>query len=66
MTSVFDDKDAYLKSPYYIKDKTGIFTPFYVTIGICTIIGLSIFVLNIILGCCSNHSTYWKDRYTGK
>lgn len=65
MTSVFDDKDAYMRSPYYIQDKTGIFTPFYITIAFCTIIGVSIFLVNFVLGCCSQHSTYWNDRYTG-
>ncbi|KAJ8976352.1 hypothetical protein NQ317_005570, partial [Molorchus minor] len=40
------------------------FRPFYVAIGICTVIGISIFVLNIVLGCCSRHSRYWNDRHT--
>lgn len=66
MTSVFDDKLAYMKSPYYIPDKTGIFRPFYITIGICTFIALSIFILNLTLGCCSHYSEYWNNRFTGK
>lgn len=65
MSSVFDERDAYLRSPYFVKEKTGDFTPFYIAVTICTIIGLSIFLLNIILGCCSRYSEYWNDRHTG-
>lgn len=46
-------------------DHIGNFTPFYIAITICTIIGFALFVINIALGCCSNYSEYWKDRHTG-
>ncbi|XP_019868858.2 uncharacterized protein LOC109597571 [Aethina tumida] len=63
--SVLDDRNAYLKSPYFTKSEYGDFTPFYITVTICTVIGLSIFILNIVFGCCSRYSGYWSDRYTG-
>lgn len=65
MSVVFDERDAYLKSPYFKKHEYGDFTPFYITVTICAVIGVSIFVLNIVLGCCSRYSGYWNDRHTG-
>lgn len=65
MSSVFDDRTAYLRSPYYTKEKTGDYTPFYIAVTICSILGVSIFLLNIILGCCSRYSGYWNSRHTG-
>lgn len=44
----------------------GDFTPFYIVITICSIIGLSLFILNIVLGCCSKYSAYWQDKHTGE
>lgn len=41
------------------------FTPFYITIAICTVLGFFLFALNIALGCCSKHRQYWQDRHTG-
>jgi hypothetical protein len=64
--SVFDDRDAYKSNPYFQKSEYGDFTPFYITVTICTILGVSIFILNIVLGCCSRYSDYWNDRHTGK
>lgn len=46
-------------------DHIGNFTPFYIAITICTIIGFALFVINIALGCCSSYSEYWNDRHTG-
>lgn len=43
----------------------GDFTPFYIVVTICSIIGFSLFILNIFLGCCSKYSDYWQDRHTG-
>ncbi|XP_050315556.1 uncharacterized protein LOC126750094 [Anthonomus grandis grandis] len=52
--------------PYVAKyDHIGDFTPFYIAITFCAIIGISLFILNIVLGCCSSYSEYWKDRHTG-
>lgn len=64
--SVLEERDAYLRSPYFEKHEYGDFTPFYVTVTILTIIGVALFVLNIALGCCSRYSGYWNDRHTGK
>nr|CAH7757777.1 unnamed protein product [Callosobruchus chinensis] len=65
MSSVLDERDAYLKSPYFKKHEYSDFSPFYITITICTVIGLTIFLINIFLGCCSRYSEYWNDRHTG-
>lgn len=64
--SVLEERDAYLKSPYFEKHEYGDFTPFYVTVTILTILAVILFVLNIALGCCSRYSGYWNDRHTGK
>lgn len=66
MSVVFDERDAYLKSPYFKKHEYGDFSAFYVTVSICAVVGISIFILNIVLGCCSRYSEYWNDRHTGK
>lgn len=65
--SVLDDfeRKAYLDSPYFKKHEYGDFTPFYITIAICTVIGAVLFIINIALGCCSRYSGYWNDRHTG-
>lgn len=63
--STIEERTAYLKNPFLTKAIYGDFSPFYITIGICTVIGISIFVLNIVLGCCSKHREYWQDRHTG-
>lgn len=65
MSAVFDDREAYRESPYFKKHEYGDFTPFYIAVTICTVIGLTIFILNIVLGCCSRYSGYWNDRHTG-
>lgn len=66
MSAVFDEREEYLKSPYFKKHIYSDFSPFYITVTICAIVGLSIFILNFVLGCCSRHSNYWNDRHTGK
>ncbi|CAH1179338.1 unnamed protein product [Phaedon cochleariae] len=65
MSSVLDEREAYLNSPYFKKHEYGDFTPFYIAVTICTILGVFIFLINIVLGCCSTHSRYWNDRHTG-
>lgn len=42
----------------------GDFTPFYITIAICSIILGSLLILNFVC-CCSKYSEYWLDRHTG-
>lgn len=65
MTTI-EERREYLDNPYYEKPLKGDFTPFYITIAICTIFCAIIFVLNIVIGCCSKHRQYWQDRHTGK
>ncbi|XP_074027971.1 wurmchen 1 transmembrane protein [Leptinotarsa decemlineata] len=65
MSSVLDEREAYLNNPYFKKHEYGDFTPFYIIVTVCSVVGFSIFLLNIILGCCSRYSGYWNDRHTG-
>jgi len=65
MSTIEDERKAYLSNPYFTGHIYGSFKPFYVTISICTVVLLSIIILNIILGCCSKHRKYWQDRHTG-
>ncbi|KAI8431099.1 hypothetical protein MSG28_001155 [Choristoneura fumiferana] len=44
--------------------RVGDFTPFYITIAICSIILGLIIILNVVC-CCSRYSDYWLDRHTG-
>ncbi|XP_026480555.1 uncharacterized protein LOC113387011 [Ctenocephalides felis] len=64
MSSVFDERDAYLKNPFY-KKEYGDFSPFYATVAVCTILAAFLFILNIVCCCCSKHHSYWQDRHTG-
>lgn len=63
--SILDEREEYLKNPYFVKHEYGDFTPFYVTIAICSVIGGIIFILNIVFCWCSRHRAYWQDRHTG-
>ncbi|XP_053675140.1 uncharacterized protein LOC128725426 [Anopheles nili] len=63
--STIEERTAYLDNPYFKGHIYGNFNPFYVTIAICTVLGVFIFVLNIVCGCCSKHKQYWQDRHTG-
>ncbi|XP_025832534.1 uncharacterized protein LOC108744286 [Agrilus planipennis] len=65
MTSVFDERQEFLKSPYLLKREYGNFSPFYITVAICSVVLAIIFVINIVLGCCTRYSEYWNDRFTG-
>lgn len=64
MTTI-EERSAYLKNPYFEKHIYGDFSTFYVTIAVCSVFCLVIFVLNLVLGCCSKYRQYWQDRYTG-
>ncbi|XP_043465175.1 uncharacterized protein LOC122500344 [Leptopilina heterotoma] len=62
--SVLDDRTEYLK--YNTGPKLfGDFTPFYVTITICSVIGIFLIILNVTFCWCSRHRRYWQDRHTG-
>ncbi|XP_037940281.1 uncharacterized protein LOC119673119 [Teleopsis dalmanni] len=65
MSTIDDERNAYKNNPYFTGHIYGNFSPFYVTIAVCTVILGSIIILNIILGCCSKHRKYWQDRHTG-
>lgn len=64
--SVFDERFEYQKNPTVGEPEYGDFTPFYVTVTVCTILGVFLFILNIAFGCCSRYSEYWNERHTGK
>lgn len=63
--STLDERSAYIKNPFFTGHIYGNFSPFYVTIAVCTVVLGSIIILNIIFGCCSKHRQYWQDRHTG-
>uniref|UniRef100_A0A6P4E7K3 Uncharacterized protein LOC108037376 n=1 Tax=Drosophila rhopaloa TaxID=1041015 RepID=A0A6P4E7K3_DRORH len=65
MSTIEEERKAYEKNPYFTGHIYGSFSPFYVTIAICTVVLGTIIILNIILGCCSKHRKYWQDRHTG-
>jgi hypothetical protein len=61
----YEQREAFLKNPFYVKQTFGDFSTFYITIAVCTVLALFLFVLNIVFGCCSKHREYWQDRHTG-
>jgi len=65
--STVEERSEYLQNPFWDPDKKiyGDFTAFYITIAICTVLGVFLFALNLICGCCSKHKGYWNDRWTG-
>ncbi|XP_055913806.1 uncharacterized protein LOC129947311 [Eupeodes corollae] len=63
--STIDERKAYLNNPYFTGHIYGNFSPFYVTITICTLVLLTVLILNIYLTCCSKYRKYWQDRHTG-
>lgn len=63
--SKIEERDDYLKNPFFTKHEYGDFSPFYITIAICTVILGAIIILNIICCCCSKYAEYWQDRHTG-
>lgn len=65
MSGVLDDTEEFKKNPLYSHHEHGDFTPFYVTITICTIIGFALIILNAFFCWCSTHRDYWVDSNTG-
>lgn len=65
MSVVNDERDLYLRNPFFTKHEPGDFTPFYTAIGICTVIGAALILLNVFFCCCSRHRDYWTDSNTG-
>lgn len=60
-----DDPNEYMRNPFFVKNTAGDFTPFYTAIGICTVLGVALILLNIFFCCCSKHKHYWQDSNTG-
>ncbi|XP_043287311.1 uncharacterized protein wrm1 [Venturia canescens] len=63
--SVLDDQELYKNNTYFVKHEPGDFTPFYVAITICSVLGGFLFILNIFFCWCSPYRQYWQDRHTG-
>lgn len=61
-----DPGNEYMKNPLYKDREFGDFTAFYVTISICTIFALILFVINIFFCWCSEYRHYWIDSNTGE
>jgi hypothetical protein len=64
MTTI-EERTEYLNNPFFTKHIYGDYTPFYVTIAVCTVVITFLFVLNLICGCCSQYKYYWQDKHTG-
>ncbi|KAM0725398.1 hypothetical protein ACS0PU_008884 [Formica fusca] len=63
--SILDEREDYLKNPYFKGHEYGDFTPFYITIAVCATFGGALFILNIVFCWCSRHREYWQNRHTG-
>lgn len=63
--STVEERLAYLNNPIKTPPLIGDYTPFYVTIAICTIFGAFLIAINVICACCSKNKEYWKERHTG-
>ncbi|XP_074100852.1 wurmchen 1 transmembrane protein [Cotesia typhae] len=63
--SVLDDRELYKNNTYFTEHIYGDFTPFYAIIAVVSLIGGTIFILNIICCWCSPYKSYWNDRHTG-
>ncbi|XP_063241886.1 uncharacterized protein LOC134542022 [Bacillus rossius redtenbacheri] len=62
--SYFDVNIEQTTTPEPGKHKVGDFTPFYVAIGICSVVVGFLFLLNLYF-CCSRYHSYWLDHNTG-
>lgn len=63
--STIEERQAFLKNPYFDGHIYGDFTSFYITIAICAVLGVFLFAINIVYGCCSQHRKYWQHPHTG-
>ncbi|XP_011501386.1 PREDICTED: uncharacterized protein LOC105365026 [Ceratosolen solmsi marchali] len=65
--SILDDRDAFRRNPYFHPEDQikGDFTPFYVAISICSVIGGFLIIINIAFYYCSQYKSYWRNRHTG-
>ncbi|XP_053971123.1 uncharacterized protein LOC128895029 [Hylaeus anthracinus] len=63
--SILDEREDYLKNPFFVKHEYGDFTPFYITVTICSVLFAVLCILNIGFCFCSRHKSYWQNRHTG-
>ncbi|ODM93131.1 Virion egress protein UL34 [Orchesella cincta] len=65
--SVLSDFEDWRENPEFVSTGPDYsdYTGFYVGITICTLFGLSIILLNVVLCCCSPYRQYWRDPNTG-
>ncbi|XP_043248441.1 uncharacterized protein LOC122395139 [Colletes gigas] len=63
--SILDEREDYLKNPLFVKHEYGDFTPFYVTVGICSVVFAVLCILNLGFCFCSRHRSYWQSPHTG-
>lgn len=64
--SILDEREDYLKNPFFVKHEYGDFTPFYVAVTICSVIFAFLCILNIGFCWCSRYRNYWQSPHTGK
>ncbi|XP_034947322.1 uncharacterized protein wrm1 [Chelonus insularis] len=62
---IHEDRNLYLNNTYFTKHEYGDFTPFYITITICSLLGGFLIILNVVCCWCSRYREYWQDRHTG-
>ncbi|CAH0391330.1 unnamed protein product [Bemisia tabaci] len=65
MSAVLDDPELFKKNPLYNNHEPSNYTPFYLTLFVCTLLTIVLVVFNVILCCFSKHRHYWKDSNTG-
>lgn len=63
--SILDEREDYLKNPFFVKHEYGDFTSFYVTVTVCSLLFALLCVLNIAFCWCSRHREYWQSPHTG-
>ncbi|XP_076286226.1 wurmchen 1 transmembrane protein [Lasioglossum baleicum] len=63
--SILDEREDYLKNPFFVKHEYGDFTPFYVAVAICSFVFVILCILNIGFCFCSRHRDYWQSPFTG-
>lgn len=64
--STIDHRTDYLKNPYFTGHIYSDWSPFYITIAICTVFFGALLIFNAICCLCSGHKKYWKNKHSGK
>lgn len=52
-------------NPYNTQRLPGDYSPFYITIAVCTVVFAVILILNIVCCCSEKYKKYWQDPHTG-